>query len=553
MKLSDLNPEDVQLVEEPVSSGSLKLSDLNPDEIELVDQPSSVDSSPFIGQIETDGPKTSDTDAILTGLAQGSTFGFSDELGALKDSFVDGKDYEKARDERRAANNQAYKDSPWITGAAEVVGSLPLALVPGLGAAKGASLAQKVKLGAMLGGATGLGKSESKDAGGMVKDTAIGAGVGGAGAYVADKVVSKTEQLKKYLSNKAREKALDYTEDHLRFTPGMKSALGREKVRDAATEVLDMGAIEFGAKADTTAEILDKAVKEVGQIKQQMVEEASGTIDPLKLAQRIDDEVIAPLRNRPLMEPVVAKLERDKARILKHFAPDYKPGGPLPGSPITHTQIVQAGEKPAAYSGGLFSEPATEMRVFHMGTVPEPKPVTAKQIFQTKKDAAGNTNFFSSDNADKANQAFVNTLGRVEDELIADPRLKAINKLYHNLSNAEVAAERTGNLTANGGLMSHITDSAFAAATLSRLMDGNPVGLAAAAGRSLTKGRMDSAAAVGLNKLSQHLKANPQAFGKYTQQLEQAAQRGTLPVINYLLQQRDPNYRALVQDLDKKQ
>lgn len=92
-----------------------------------------------------------ENEALLAGAAQGSTFGFSDELGATKDVVVDaftgnklGKSWRDLQKAREAANKKLAEESPWAYGAGEVIGGVGSSIVlPPMGAAKVASTASR--------------------------------------------------------------------------------------------------------------------------------------------------------------------------------------------------------------------------------------------------------------------------------------------------------------------------------------------------------------------------------------------------------------------------
>lgn len=147
-------------------------------------------------------------EAGLRGAGQGFTLGFADEIaggmGAAMQAGVNvlprslqkwldvveakpGDAYRSVRDEDRADNRAARRDQTGAYLAGEVLGSLAVP-VPGGAAAKGASGLARVGRGALqgagLGGAYGLGASEADSVGGLARDTALGAGLGGAGGAV---------------------------------------------------------------------------------------------------------------------------------------------------------------------------------------------------------------------------------------------------------------------------------------------------------------------------------------------------------------------------------
>lgn len=136
--------------------------------------------------------------SIADAAGQGLTFGFADEiaggLGATVNSAANlfgkgtgesfGKAYTGIRDAARENRDAFATRNPGTALAAEIGGGL---LTGGVGAAKvgafkGAqSLAKLGSIGAVEGGAYGLGASDADTVGGLAKDTAIGATVGGVG------------------------------------------------------------------------------------------------------------------------------------------------------------------------------------------------------------------------------------------------------------------------------------------------------------------------------------------------------------------------------------
>lgn len=122
-------------------------------------------------------------ESTARGAAQGLSFGLADEITGALEAALSDKDYEKARDESRAAYKAAEAANPTAYTLGDVGGSVATAFIPGVGAlnaAKGARLAEVAGKAAVQGGLTGFGKSEAEDAGGLIKDTAAGAAIGGA-------------------------------------------------------------------------------------------------------------------------------------------------------------------------------------------------------------------------------------------------------------------------------------------------------------------------------------------------------------------------------------
>lgn len=144
-------------------------------------------------------------EAVARGAGQGVTLGFSDELiGLGKALFSDiggtlsGKDtrggfgqkYAKERDAEREANRRASDAHGFAYGASELGGGIASSFIPGLGIAKGASLAKTALGAAKLGAVGGLGSSEAEDIPGMLVDAGGSALISGATAGVLHKILA---------------------------------------------------------------------------------------------------------------------------------------------------------------------------------------------------------------------------------------------------------------------------------------------------------------------------------------------------------------------------
>lgn len=99
--------------------------------------------------------------------------------------------YREGRDAQRAVDRHAKLSNPVANTLGELAGGLATAKLP-LGAAK--TLGQAASTGAKLGAVGGLGNSEAEDMGGMLVDSALGAGTGavlGSGFYGVGKGIEK--------------------------------------------------------------------------------------------------------------------------------------------------------------------------------------------------------------------------------------------------------------------------------------------------------------------------------------------------------------------------
>lgn len=236
MKLSDLDPKDIEVVSEPEDAPVTRLSDLDPSEVEVV---------------EPEAVKPSKLESFGRGARQGATMGFAEEAGAglgagldvgqrllnelglagpspsqvseqLKSQGATGdigptdttEMYQALRDEERAAEKAAMEANPLAYGAGTVTGGIaasplmPTALTAPVQAAKGAGLAARVGASAASAVPTGLiagaGMSEadltsgqSEDAYKALMDSIMGgmtgAAVGGA-IPLAGAALGKTKQ-----------------------------------------------------------------------------------------------------------------------------------------------------------------------------------------------------------------------------------------------------------------------------------------------------------------------------------------------------------------------
>lgn len=128
------------------------------------------------------------------GALQGSTLGFSDELGGLlgagmeKGADLIGKGpntgqslqelYQQYRDLHRERNKSAEEANPISYLGGNIAGGLPV--IPESAASVGG--------GALLGATAGLGASEAQDLKGATIDTALGAGIGGATGFIGNQI-----------------------------------------------------------------------------------------------------------------------------------------------------------------------------------------------------------------------------------------------------------------------------------------------------------------------------------------------------------------------------
>jgi hypothetical protein len=117
--------------------------------------------------------------AGTTGLAQGATLGWADELGGAV-SAARGGSYSQERDRLRGQATRAREQAPGLSGLGELAGTAPYALIPGAGSTGLARVGVQAGIGAGIGTASGAGFSEGETALDVATDAAMGGAVGGA-------------------------------------------------------------------------------------------------------------------------------------------------------------------------------------------------------------------------------------------------------------------------------------------------------------------------------------------------------------------------------------
>ena len=213
-------------------------------------------------RIVTETPEVSQTESVLRGAAQGATFGFADELAGaagvikrLPEALDKGVKtvYEQERDISREAYKEAERVNPKSYLAGEVGGSLATAVIPGMAAAKGASLATIAGKSALAGAAQALGSTEKTQVGEVASDVAKGAVVSG----IIGGAVGKLAQHLTVNRNLEERLIKD-----LRPTPSQLKKLG-EKGLTETVDLLEAKGLK-NLSNEKTQQKLAQAVKETG-------------------------------------------------------------------------------------------------------------------------------------------------------------------------------------------------------------------------------------------------------------------------------------------------
>lgn len=161
--------------------------------------------------------KMSGSDAFFSGLGNGLSFGWGDELmglGAGAGAALQGQDFQRAMDEQvarsRANYAQAERDQPFATGAGDLTGAIGSTLLPGgaIGAGlKGAGLAARLGIAAGVGAGMGAlqgageGRTTEERLQGAAAGGAVGAAFGGgAHALLGEAIPAATGAARRYIA-----------------------------------------------------------------------------------------------------------------------------------------------------------------------------------------------------------------------------------------------------------------------------------------------------------------------------------------------------------------
>lgn len=262
--------------------------------------------------------KTAD-DALTSALIEGGSVinGDVSTKQALLDAWEALKSapqrYAKHRDEMRSMKDDARAAHPLAYGGGQVTGALATtALLP---ATSGVAAATGV--GAGLGALSGLGASEADSLNGMGMDTLKGGAVGGAfgagGALVGKAISGTGSGLKRFAELKAV-KALG-------GLPSDFSKLGIDRARQVGREVLDKDAVGFWNSQSGIAKNASTAKEAAGrQIDDALTEldslaQPGEMFHPIKVADRVDQDVVSKIRNSPAFSQYADALEKQLAKL----------------------------------------------------------------------------------------------------------------------------------------------------------------------------------------------------------------------------------------------
>lgn len=275
------------------------------------------------GNEPASGP--SEVESLAKGGAQGITIGTGDEItGAIQggaDSFLRGlsmlkgetpvdlnpintvkhllEQYRYHRDVERGNNARAREAHPNYYMGGEIVGGAALPIPVGAGV-KGA-----MKAGAALGGAYGLGTSESDlskgEVGGALLDTAAGGAAGATGGAAGHGLIKAGEGalsgLKSLLSKYAAGRALKAVGG---TKATVKNIVGKDKVGEFAADLYDHGIVTPLASMDEIAERVGAKLQSegasIGRHFQDIDRASSQSFNADAAAARLEKELLEPIQ-----------------------------------------------------------------------------------------------------------------------------------------------------------------------------------------------------------------------------------------------------------------
>lgn len=555
------------------------MPDFNPDEYLAKKSPSSggFDPDAYLSKKPEPTKKPSrftEAESGALGFTQGATFGFGDEIaGGLLATVakLQGNPkpfkqlYESERDSQRGLLKEAQANNPKSFIGGEVGGSVATSFIPGLGIAKGATTAAKIGKTAALGGLAAAGLSEADptkspdELGSFAKDVAGGAALGGAlqGAGIALGKAASTatpQSLKEYANKRALSAAGFMTKDTKRLSPDQQQKIGRA--------LLDNKVVTALSSLDDVAERAGAAKQQAGR----SIGEALGKVDDLVATAKkgIDEGTVLPGVSAAEKEAAKKYLDQNfqfsRQKIADRIEQEIiKPNA---NNPLVSAEMEKLGKLSESFRAGsdaLTLKGANQIKAtqgkltkFGSDSVPNAFKEEVYSILKTElEDIVGKTGNLESGIqrfAGSGKQIGPGAQNIASDNAKALAEYQAAKSNYGALKTAEQTAQaRAGNMNANRTIS--LTDYIAGAAGLGT---GGPA--AAVALGSLNKIARKygaSVQAVSADKLANGIEAviakSPEALKKFSPLLSEAAKKGNKALIGvHLALMKEPDYASLM-------
>jgi hypothetical protein len=455
--------------------------------------------------------------------------------------------YQKARDIEREALKKGKEENPEVANVAEIAGAV---VSPVNKLMPGASLA---KQGAVVGGLSGLGASEG-DLSADLTNAAQGAALGGVFGKALDVAAPLAQKGAQALGNKAEDLANRMAARAIGAERGTVKKLGLDKVKDIGRYALDNKLLSSDAEEMLARNeaLKSRAGQMMGDVYSQIDEAGASTFNPLEVASKVDEQIGGFYRS-PINKGETAQLENTLEAILMRGDKAI---------PLKDAQVLK--------------QELGKVAKWKMTPDPSDKELMARDAYRVVSDAI--------DKATEEGAKSINKEGLTE-------LLSQGKKLYSSAMGAEelllnkVAREQGNKLVS---LTDNIASSGAAASGGVAPAAATFVGKKGLEkyGPKLTAETLDKASKMLLKSpnMQQMMKVNPEAFNAlvykaaeqmtpqnqtqrepqsfndessqealiqkmqgtpYAQMLQNAAQNGeqSFAAANYVLQQRDENYR----------
>jgi hypothetical protein len=489
----------------------------------------------------------SELESLARGAAQGATLGFADELtGALETGYdtLTGQadimdlaaEYQRNRDESRAAYQDAETTNPMSYMSGNVAGGVATAFIPGLNVAKGTTLVASAGKAALAGGIAGFGTSDADltegEYGQAALDIAQGSALGGlmgaaghGGAKLIDKGIQKAQDIK--LGDKAF--------DALKGTARRAARMSKDQ---ADAFVLDPKGVQSIAEmledSSRLPELQDQAAKAIETTRRTL--KAKGLGKASELREALSDKTVKVNPKElygidPEIDEIVRYFESRKVYTPEqHVTKGYGLDESL--------DLVELPANEANQIKRILRDKAK----YRAGTITDPVQDALKEGFARKASRLRGS-------IEEAGGDFVKAMNKEMQETILVQ--EGLRKGQKNSPIAFTSTQSPDRLA---------TIARAEKAGAKGIIDfGNKLGAA----KSIASNDVDDAlsrqaqkfagrtALIGIDKLNQLVSRAPQSFGRYASTLTNAAQRGNHAVAatHFILSQQDPEYRKKMREI----
>lgn len=523
MKLSELKPQDVQVVSEaPAQAAPMKLSQLDPGDVQLMAPPEPVSD-----------PDLSPVTAATSGIASGATLGWAPALGAGAKTAMDAvtgvngplgggsiddliDEYKNQRDMLRNSFAKAAAAHPHVAMAGKLLGGGAALGAIGPAAVSPAGLAA-------TGAAQGVGDTDINNAQDVLqagKNAATGAGLN-LGVGMAAEAAAPT--IKAGLSSLG---------DDISSAGGWLRGKG-EDLAEKATGATGKFAEKY-FKPGTGRELLDKDIVNFGSSPSNIAENAQ---DALNAAEQ---------RKAEIVQNQLSGVAVDRNTVRNYILNKMK----SLSDDESQTGLVKALQSKIDDIDAQMPGDSTEVAADNAAESPLSSEVPIGKSEEIRKGFDQNSKWDSATDAPtrEANRIAANAYREAGEDALttANPDLgaqfKADKTLQSKLIPVEAAASgREAQLSQSplGGAGDMVS------AASGGLLGGKPGAAAMVVAKRAVMPRIASISAVSADQIGKIVAAAPARLGRFAAPLQAAAARGTtsLGATDYILQQQSQEYR----------